>query len=170
MRIRKISDTTPVTGTVTNVYNINSTDGYSCDYVNDKLYNIISVGLNTNQGNDSGTFIVKFDKTLFSLGDIFTLQSDGGIRCNQNCTIEINSCLRFGYSNSTTKNMNLYKNTTQIIELSQQLATANTQTISSYIMDVETNDVIYIKGRTDIGSAFIAIRNIFNNKKNKIIS
>ena len=35
MRIRKTSETTPITGTVTNSYNTSTTDGYSCNYINE---------------------------------------------------------------------------------------------------------------------------------------
>lgn len=35
MRIKKVSETTPITGNITNQYNESITDGYSCDYIND---------------------------------------------------------------------------------------------------------------------------------------
>lgn len=111
--------------------------------------NMITVGLSEAQNNSTDSInTVIFDTVKYSLGNVFTLQQDGGIKCNIACDIEVNAIIRFGYSQESTKQTYLYKNSEQLIALSQQLATANTQTIPSYYVSVNANDVIYLKGQT----------------------
>jgi len=153
-----------VVATVVDNLNSNSgTDALSAKQgkiLNDKLSNMITVGLNDSQTNPDGSdHIVAFNVTKYLLGSAFTLQNDGGIKCNVACDIEVNATLRFGYSASSTKNLRLYKNSEQLIGLSQQSVTANTQTVSSYYLSVNVNDVIYLKGQTQNSgeiSSFVA--------------
>jgi len=118
---------------------------------------VITVTLSANQSNNSEESTVVFNTTEYSLGNIFTLQQDGGIKCNVACSIEINATIRFGYSGASTKEMIIYKNSTNIRNTSQQNMTANTQTISGFYTSVNANDVIYLKGKSGGGeiSSFI---------------
>lgn len=114
---------------------------------------ILQVELSADQSSlSSGENIIVFNTEAFKEGTDFTLQNDGGIKCNNNCKVEINAMVRFGYSSSSTKQVLLYKNSTKIRETSQQQAVANTQTISSYFVSLNQNDVIYLKA-TDSNSS-----------------
>ena len=107
---------------------------------------IIMVKLNSTQAPLSeGENTIVFNNESFKEGNAFTLQSNGGVKCNVTCKVEISALLRFGYSDSSTKQTRLYKNTSQLIETTQQNATATTQAITSYFTTVNQNDIIYLK-------------------------
>lgn len=147
----------PSTATPLNASNLNLLQTNVENAIN-QLSESIMVTLSENQSNSGNSeIIVGFDTTSFNKGTTFTKQNDGGIKCNEECDIEINAVLRFGYSNTSTKETYIYKNSIKLVNTSLQQATANTQTISSYLLSVSANDVIYLKGKTTSGdaSAFI---------------
>ena len=152
-----------------NLNSTSTTDALSANQgkiLNDKLSNAITVRLSASQSNSiDGESTVVFSIIDFQLGNIFSLQPDGGIKCNISCDVEINAVLRFGYAAASTKQVLLYKNSEVLINLSQQETVATTQTIPSYYVSVNANDVIYLKGNTNAGSfvrsgTFMSIKRI----------
>ena len=70
-------------GDITNDYSQSQTDAYSCNYINEKLYEIstntksaITIGLSANVSH-IGTTKVALDTVMNSIGNKFTLNSNG---------------------------------------------------------------------------------------------
>ena len=78
-------------GNITNAYSTSQTDAYSCNYINEKLYEIstntksaITIGLSANVSH-TATTKVALDIVMSSIGDKFTL-SDNGIKIGAGVT------------------------------------------------------------------------------------
>lgn len=153
--IIKAKNSVGLVGNVTNVSSTSTQDTYSCDYVNKALIkNYATFRLNSNIY--SGDNPIKFD-IISNISDnsIFELQSDGKIKINKKCTLEINASIRYGYSNPATKNTNLYLNDTLLLKGSMQNATATTIGLTPILIDVNANDLLYVIASSSESCALI---------------
>ena len=70
-------------GDITNAYSVSQTDAYSCNYINEKLYEIytntknkMTIGLGANVSHKATTKVA-LDTVMSTIGDKFTLNSNG---------------------------------------------------------------------------------------------
>ena len=142
--IIKAKNSVGLVGNVTNVSSTSTQDAYSCDYVNKSLIkNYATFRLNSNI--NSGDNPIKFDIiSNISNNSIFELQSDGKIKINKKCTLEVNANIRYGYSNPATKNPALHLNDTLLVKGSMQNVTAVTIGLTPILINVNANDLLYV--------------------------
>ena len=70
-------------GDITNAYSVSQTDAYSCNYINEKLYEIytntkskMTIGLGANVSHKATTKVA-LDTVMSTIGDKFTLSNNG---------------------------------------------------------------------------------------------
>ena len=70
-------------GDISNAYSVSQTDAYSCNYINEKLYEIytntkskMTIGLGANVSHKATTKVA-LDTVMSTIGDKFTLNSNG---------------------------------------------------------------------------------------------
>lgn len=153
--IIKAKNSVGLVGNVTNVSSTSTQDAYSCDYVNKALiknYATFRLKSNINSGDNP----IKFDiVSNISDNSIFELQSDGKIKINKKCTLEVNADIRYGYSNAATKTPSLYLNDTLLVKGSMQNATAVTIGLTPILIDVKANDLLYVTASSSETCAII---------------
>lgn len=154
-KIKKVANSVGLVANVTNEYSESTQDSYSCDYVNKALIkNYATFRLNSNI--NSGDNPIKFD-IISNISDnsIFELQSDGKIKINKKCTLEVNADIRYGYSNPATKLPSLYLNDTLLVRASVQNATATTIGLTPILINVNANDLLYVIASSSEACAII---------------
>ena len=143
------STNTPINAENLNQMQDNIEQAFTLDYITAKLSE-------STPGITNAEVIAPLNTILYSKGNTFSLQADGGIKINKDCNIEINATLRFGYSEVSIKQTFIYKNSERIANLSQQNMTATTQSLSAIYLPVKANDIIYLKAKSDLDCTFVS--------------
>lgn len=119
----------------------------------------------SNQSTGTTQVMVNFTDTLINNSDIFVLEN-GKVKVNKTCIVELSGSLRFGWSDATKKNILLYKNNTNIYEISQNPASATTEVLPQIFLSVETGDTLSIEVLTGANctivplGSFLSISNV----------
>ena len=80
--------------------------------------------------------------------------------------MELSGSLRFGWSDATKKNILLYKNNTNIYEISQNPVSATTEVLPQIFLPVEAGDTLSIEVLTEASctivpsGSFLSISNV----------
>ena len=112
--------------------------------IKNEISNYLCVGLSTDQTLNNSNSDVIYKTTKLSKGNLFTLRNDGSILVTEDCDISLTCVTRFGYTEPAQKKIEVYINNDLVMESSQQLATAVTETISELLLHLTANDVIKI--------------------------
>ena len=117
------------------------------------------------QGTGTTQIMINFTDTLINNSNIFVLEN-GKVKVNKTCIVELSGSLRFGWSDATKKNILLYKNNTNIYEISQNPVSATTEVLPQIFLPVEAGDTLSIEVLTGASctivpsGSFLSISNV----------
>lgn len=158
MRIKKTSETRPLSARVLNVNSGSQTDTYSCDYLN---ADAITIRLSTSQ-EITGTTDTKisFDTVVNQAGTNLTLDTTNNqVKIGKGISYVVVSVqLTFNsITNSAIRRVSIYKNSSTVARGMGVLG-ANFSSINcvSFLIPVEENDTISFYSRNDSASTIYA--------------